>query len=65
MAAKKMDEMHGECCAEHKKKKGIMLFVLGILIVANAYWQVFDWAMFIGLIVAIAGIIKLVKPMHK
>lgn len=51
-----------EKCAGMHKKKGAMMLVLGLLILANAYWSVLSWAMFIGWIAVIAGIIKLLMP---
>jgi len=59
-----MDEMIYHHCGEHKKWMGAKLIILGLLILANAYWIVMDWGMFIGLIVAIAGFFKLIMPMH-
>jgi|WetSurMetagenome_2_1015567.scaffolds.fasta_scaffold238227_2 uncharacterized membrane protein HdeD (DUF308 family) len=40
------------------KGKGWMMLVLGLLILANAYWSIVDWAVFIGVIVALVGIGK-------
>lgn len=47
------EEMH-----YHKGKGGIML-VLGLLVLANAYWNVLPWGMFVGLVLALAGLVKL------
>jgi len=43
------------------KCKGAIALVLGLLILANAYWTVLGWAYFIGIILVLAGIIKLIK----
>jgi len=44
-----------ECHGMHKKK-GIMVLVLGLLVLANAYWSVLDWSMFVGLILVLVGL---------
>ncbi len=36
--------------------------VLGALIVANAYWAWFNWAMFIGVVLVVAGAVKMIMP---
>jgi len=46
----------------HKKKMAWKMLILGALILANSYWQVFTWVNFIGWIIVIAGIVKLCKP---
>ena len=46
----------------HKKMMGCKMLVLGALILANTYWNVVSWANFIGGILVIAGLVKLVKP---
>ena len=43
----------------HKKMMGCKMLVLGILVLANTYWNVFSWANFIGIILIIAGVMKL------
>jgi len=55
----KMDEEHWKM---HKKMMGCKMLVLGILVLANTYWNVVNWANFIGGILAIAGILKLIRP---
>ena len=49
----------------HKKMMGCKMLVLGILVLANAYWSVVNWAAFIGIILALGGICKLLMPMDK
>lgn len=44
----------------HKKMMGCKMLVLGALVLANAYWNIFNWANFIGWILVIAGLVKLV-----
>jgi len=53
------DEMHWH------KYKGAGMFVLGLLVLANVYWAHFDWATFIGAILALVGLLKLLMPMKK
>ena len=43
------------------KGKGIMALILGLLILANTYWVVLSWDYFIGIILVLVGIIKLLK----
>ena len=54
-----------ECCKMHKKHMGCKMLILGLLILANSSWNIVDWATFIGGIIAIAGLLKLIMPMHK
>ena len=56
MPKKEMMEMH-----HNYKGKGWMVLVLGILILANVYLVFLDWATFIGIILVLGGIMKLVK----
>jgi uncharacterized membrane protein HdeD (DUF308 family) len=46
----------------HKKMMGCKILVLGALVLANTYWSVVNWANFIGIVLVVAGILKLVKP---
>jgi hypothetical protein len=46
------------------KGKGVGMILLGLLIVANAYWQVLSWGMFIGDVIILLGFLKIVLP-HK
>ena len=57
-------EMNEEHCREHKRKKGFMILILGLLILGNASWMVVGWDVFIGLVLSIAGLCKLLMP-HK
>jgi uncharacterized membrane protein HdeD (DUF308 family) len=47
------------------KMMGWKMLVLGVLVLANNYWNVVSWVNFIGGILAIAGILKLIVPMKK
>jgi len=47
---------------KHKKKMGVMLFILGILVLINAQWSVVSWSIFVGLMIALAGLVKLIMP---
>ncbi len=49
------DKKHG-----HMKHKGIMMLVLGALILANVYWMGLTWAVFIGGVFMLAGLIKVI-----
>jgi len=51
VTAKQMCEIH--------KGKGTMMLVLGLLVLANAYWNVTSWPIFIGAVLAIGGICKM------
>ena len=59
---KKMDEMKEEHWKAHKKMMAWKMLILGLLVLANAAWNVVNWANFIGLILAIAGLSKLIMP---
>ena len=51
----------------HKKwhmKKAIGMLILGILVLINTYAQILTWEVFIGALLVIGGILKLVMP-HK
>jgi len=43
------------------KGKGWMMIVLGVLVLLNVYLALVDWATFVGLILVLAGIVKLAK----
>jgi uncharacterized membrane protein HdeD (DUF308 family) len=60
MPAKK--EMMG-CCGMHKAK-GAGMLILGALILVNVYWPFADWGAFIGWILVLVGILKMLMP-HK
>jgi len=49
-----------ECKGMHKGK-GVMMLILGILVLLNVYALALDWATFIGAILVIAGLVKLIK----
>lgn len=55
-------EMMG-CCAMHRMK-GVGMLVVGLLILVNVYWPFLDWGTFVGAILALAGLLKLIMP-HK
>ena len=60
MPAKK-EECKCEC---HKggKFKGLGALILGLLVLGNGYWSVLSWDKFIGLLLVLIGVIKLLKP---
>ena len=50
---------------ENFKCHGWMALILGLLILVNANWSLVSWAIFVGGIIAIKGIIMLVYPCAK
>jgi len=54
------DEMHGM-----HKMKGVGMLVLGLLILANAYLEFLTWAGFLGVLLVLGGLLKLLMPMKK
>jgi uncharacterized membrane protein HdeD (DUF308 family) len=54
------DEMHGM-----HKMKGVGMLVLGFLILANVYWGLLNWAAFIGTLLVLGGLLKLLLPCKK
>ena len=49
----------------HKKMMAWKMLVLGLLVLANSAWGVVSWTNFIGILLAIAGILKLLGPCCK
>ena len=41
---------------------GAMKLIFGALIIANAYSAWFSWAMFIGIVLVVAGAVKMIMP---
>ena len=54
---KKMEMKEG--WAMHKKHMGTKMLILGALILINAYWMVVGWDYFVGIVLALAGFVKL------
>jgi len=52
-------------CKMHMKMMGCKMLVLGALVLANNYWKIVDWTAFIGGLLVIAGVVKMIMPMHK
>ena len=50
------------CCS---KCMGIKMLILGVLIILNSYYMWFNWAVFIGGVIAIKGLIGLIMPSSK
>ena len=46
----------------HKKMMAWKMLVLGLLVLANSMWNVVSWANFIGILLAISGLAKLIMP---
>jgi uncharacterized membrane protein HdeD (DUF308 family) len=61
MKIRKEVKMAKEMDVKSWKGKGWMALILGILILANAYLAIVSWDYFIGIILVLVGIIKLVK----
>ena len=47
------------------KHKGVVMLVLGILIILNTLYGWFSWGVFIGGVIAIFGLIKILHPCKK
>ncbi|MBI4439845.1 hypothetical protein HY638_02645 [Candidatus Woesearchaeota archaeon] len=50
--------IHGSCF----KCMGAKALVLGILVLLNAYLAVVDWAVFVGIILVLGGIMRMAMP---
>lgn len=50
---------------KYKQDKGWKILILGLLVLGNNYWNVVSWPAFIGIIIALAGIVKLAMPKRK
>ncbi len=64
MVKRNMVKEDMKCCHPYHKGKGVMALVLGALILANSYWTILGWADFIGVILVLTGLIKMLVP-HK
>ena len=51
-----------ECCCGHKKGHGAIALIVGLLILPNAMWSAVSWPIFVGIIVALCGLVKLLMP---
>ena len=58
----KMDNQMQGHWEMHKKMMGWKMLILGLLVLANSTWGIVNWANFIGGIIAIGGLAKLVMP---
>lgn len=64
MAKEKMETanltcgMYGMC----HKCMGLKALILGVLILLNVYLVGLDWAVFVGAVIALAGIVKMLMP---
>jgi uncharacterized membrane protein HdeD (DUF308 family) len=54
-------EMMG-CCMH--KGKGVAMIILGLLVLGNVYWPMLSWPAFIGWIIVVGGVLKMLMP-HK
>ncbi len=46
----------------HKRMMAGKMIALGALVIANAYWGILNWSWFIGGILVLAGLSKLIMP---
>ncbi len=44
---------------EHMKHKGAMMLILGALILANVYWIKLGWGTFVGGVLVLGGLAKM------
>ena len=49
--------------SHHKKNKGLGMLVLGLLVLANAYWNVMTWGYFVGIVLILASLAKMIMHM--
>ena len=42
--------------------KGWKMLVLGILVLLNAWYMLVDWWMFVGILITLGGLIKIIWP---
>jgi uncharacterized membrane protein HdeD (DUF308 family) len=50
------------CCKRHMMMKAWGMLILGVLILINAYWSFMSWAGFIGALLVLAGLMKMLMP---
>ncbi len=53
----KEDTMKGHC----GKGKGVKALILGLLVLANVQWSIVSWGAFVGIILILAGLVKLMS----
>jgi uncharacterized membrane protein HdeD (DUF308 family) len=57
-----MEEMGKKHWMMHKRMMAGKMIILGALVLANVYWQFFNWPFFIGAVLVLAGLFKLAIP---
>lgn len=57
-----MNDMNKKHWMMHKRMKAVKLLILGILVLANWYFGLLNWAFFIGLLAVLAGLVMLIMP---
>lgn len=60
MANKNMEA----CGCNHHRWHGFWMALLGLLVVLNAYYDVINWFVFVGLVLLVKGLVHLIKPHH-
>ena len=48
--------------SRHMRWHGAKMLVLGLLVLANAYWPTVDWVTFIGILLVVVGLMKMATP---
>lgn len=64
MPVKKEMAMDFEKFVKYNKHKGMRMLILGLLVLANAYWSIVGWEWFAGIILVLAGLYKFLMPMR-
>lgn len=57
--------MNDEMWKKHMKWHGWKMLILGLLVLANVYWPTVDWITFVGIILVVGGLMKLMMPCCK
>ena len=52
-----MDKKH---MSMHMKHKGLAMIILGGLVLANVYWLELGWGTFVGAVLVLGGLVKMV-----
>lgn len=57
------DKEMGMRFESHMKKHGICMLLVGLVVMANAQWAFMNWAMLIGALITLGGLLKAFMPM--
>lgn len=47
---------------KHMKMHAWKMLILGLLVLANVYWLMVNWFSFVGIILVLAGLMKMFMP---